>query len=81
MTKYTKVLYLYSGILLSYKKEHVINRGNMHEFVRLCKIALMYDAGKMKINVTDRKKKMNICLRPGFLWVWVDKETPTTKQE
>lgn len=57
MTKYTKVVYLYSGILLSYKKEHAINRGNTHEFVRFCKIALMYDAGKMKINVTDRKKR------------------------
>lgn len=28
----------------------------MHEFVRFCKTALIYNAGKRKINVTDRKK-------------------------
>lgn len=42
----------------------------MHEFVRFCKSALMYNVGKMKIIVTDRKK-MNVCLRPGFLCMCV----------
>ena len=76
------MVYLHSGIFLSYKKKHIINRCNKHKSVTFCKTELTYNARKMKTIIIDRQtKKMNFGLKSGFLHVWGDKETATEQEE